>query len=148
MSYCLHQATCLHQASGMQGVQELLQPSSWPAAQLHSCGALSAACPARSEAVAIDCLKVSAWGVEGAIDHFYSSGISAQVLGVDARAIDTLFSKYKGTQAGRPADRGSACQCGAHQLVGHSTQGALVQQFGGGRSRPGTCRSRRRHHRR
>lgn len=48
-----------------------------------------------SEKIAIDCLKVSNWGVELAIDHFYASGLSSQVSGVDSRAVEALFAKYK-----------------------------------------------------
>jgi hypothetical protein len=51
-----------------------------------------------SEKVATDCLKTSGWGVEQAIDHFYTSGLAAQTStgGVDLRAIDALYQRYKG----------------------------------------------------
>lgn len=48
-----------------------------------------------SEKIAIDCLKVSNWGVEAGIDYFYSSGISSTVSSIDPRAIENMFNKYK-----------------------------------------------------
>lgn len=48
----------------------------------------------------MDCLKVSNWSVEPAINYFYSSGLSASVPSLDTRAIDTLFDGYKGGPVG------------------------------------------------
>lgn len=55
---------------------------------------------ARSEKVATECLKNAGWGVEAAIDHFYSSGLAAQATtasgGLDLRAVEGLYQRYKG----------------------------------------------------
>ncbi|PNH09928.1 DCN1-like protein 1 [Tetrabaena socialis] len=52
-----------------------------------------------NEKVAGDCLKQAGWGVEAAIDHFYSAGLAAQPAsttgGVDLRAIEALYQRYK-----------------------------------------------------
>lgn len=55
-----------------------------------------------SEKIATDSLKVSAWGLEQAIDHFYTSGLATQAGagGADLRAIEALWQKYKGTKTG------------------------------------------------
>lgn len=49
-----------------------------------------------SEKVATDCLKATGWSVEGAIEYFFSSGLAASVSGIDPRAVDSLYNKYKG----------------------------------------------------
>jgi hypothetical protein len=49
-----------------------------------------------SEKVATDCLKATGWSVEGAIEHFFSSGLAATVGGIDPRAVEGLYQKYKG----------------------------------------------------
>ncbi|KAG2452598.1 hypothetical protein HYH02_002835 [Chlamydomonas schloesseri] len=52
-----------------------------------------------SEKVATDCLKNAGWGVEAAIDHFYSSGLAAQATStsgaLDLRAVEALYQRYK-----------------------------------------------------
>ncbi|GLC39322.1 hypothetical protein PLESTB_000897500 [Pleodorina starrii] len=50
-----------------------------------------------SEKIATDCLKTSGWGVEAAIDHFYTSGLATQTVagGLDLRAVEALYQRYK-----------------------------------------------------
>ena len=50
----------------------------------------------RSEKIATECLKATGWGIESAIEHFYSSGLHGSVPAVDVRAIEQLFERYKG----------------------------------------------------
>lgn len=47
-----------------------------------------------SEKIATDCLKAANWGVEAAIDLFFTSGL--QGAGLDTRAIEAIFNGYKG----------------------------------------------------
>jgi hypothetical protein len=49
-----------------------------------------------SEKVATDCLKSNGWSVEGAIEYFFSSGLAATVGGIDPRAVESLYHKYRG----------------------------------------------------
>ena len=51
--------------------------------------------------MATECLKVHNWAVEPAIDYFYASGLAATATssGVDTRAIEQLFARYKGTRS-------------------------------------------------
>ncbi|KXZ49925.1 hypothetical protein GPECTOR_19g376 [Gonium pectorale] len=50
-----------------------------------------------SEKLATDCLKIAGWGVEQAIDHFYSSGLAVQSTsgGLDLRAVEAMYQRYK-----------------------------------------------------
>ncbi|GFR46472.1 hypothetical protein Agub_g8049 [Astrephomene gubernaculifera] len=51
-----------------------------------------------SEKLANDCLKSTGWGVEQAIDYFYTSGLANQTSssgGLDLRAIEALYQQYK-----------------------------------------------------
>ncbi len=62
----------------------------------------------RREKVAIDCLKVSGWNTDTAVDYFYASGLSSTVVAVDPRAIDHLFQKYKGALVCMSAPRAAS----------------------------------------
>ncbi|KAG2494561.1 hypothetical protein HYH03_007327 [Edaphochlamys debaryana] len=51
-----------------------------------------------SEKVATECLKSSGWGVEQAIDMFYTSGLAAQATttgGLDLRGVESMYQRYK-----------------------------------------------------
>ncbi|KAF6263547.1 hypothetical protein COO60DRAFT_415085 [Scenedesmus sp. NREL 46B-D3] len=48
-----------------------------------------------SDKQAIDCLKQAGWGVEGGIEVFFSMGMQGGSV-LDTRAIEQLYSKYKG----------------------------------------------------
>ncbi|GIL70345.1 hypothetical protein Vretimale_3465 [Volvox reticuliferus] len=48
-----------------------------------------------SEKVATDCLKTTGWAIDAAIDQFYTSGLAAQAGGLDLRAVEALYKRYK-----------------------------------------------------
>lgn len=48
-----------------------------------------------SDKVAVECLKQSGWALEAGIDYFYNSGMATASGGIDPRAIESLFDKYK-----------------------------------------------------
>jgi hypothetical protein len=56
-----------------------------------------------SDKQSIECLKSMNWAVEPAIDYFYNSGMSATAGGVDPRAVEALFDRYKGGHQNAPA---------------------------------------------
>eukprot|EP00967_Tisochrysis_lutea_P094612 scaffold137605_cov17-Tisochrysis_lutea.AAC.3 len=49
-----------------------------------------------SDKVAFDSLKAANWMLEAAIDYYFASGLSATTPGVDPKAVDQMFSAYKG----------------------------------------------------
>ncbi|GLI58884.1 hypothetical protein VaNZ11_000653 [Volvox africanus] len=48
-----------------------------------------------SEKIATDCLKNTGWAIDAAIDHFYTSGLATQASGLDLRAVEALYQRYK-----------------------------------------------------
>jgi hypothetical protein len=63
---------------------------------------------ARSDKIALDCLRATGWGIEAAIEYFYASGLQGAVPNVDMRAIEALFTRYKGEPAGQGRARVAA----------------------------------------
>ena len=51
-----------------------------------------------SDKVASDCLRATGWSVEAGIEFFYASGLQGSVPAMDARAIESLFDRYKGAR--------------------------------------------------
>mmetsp|Transcript_37086 Transcript_37086/g.82489 ORF Transcript_37086/g.82489 Transcript_37086/m.82489 type:complete len:249 (-) Transcript_37086:1223-1969(-) len=64
-----------------------------------------------SEKVANDCLKMTSWAVEQAVDYFYSAGLSSSVPSLDMNAIESLFMKYKGKNSDMIEAEGVAQFC-------------------------------------
>ncbi|KIY93801.1 DCN1-like protein 2 [Monoraphidium neglectum] len=61
-----------------------------------------------SDKIALDCLRATGWGIEAAIEYFYASGLQGAVPNVDMRAIEALFTRYKGEPAGQGRARVAA----------------------------------------
>ena len=57
-----------------------------------------------SSKVAVECLSLSNWGVEPAIEYYYTSGIAASMgPTIDRAALRQLFLRYKDPDSDPPA---------------------------------------------